>query len=307
MNRKLLSLVMVLVLALTACMGRPASDAIMEPGYDYYPVEAPSAPPEPQRSALEQEMGWATDDAPISNDNDIARMIVYNGELTLVVKDSSEAQGDITQMITALGGYVSASTSSIHSGGLLRINLTARVPAGQFHAVMDSLRDMAIEITRESIYTEDVTQEYVDLGSRLTALEAKAVRLEELMEEAEDTEAVLAVYNELSRTQQDIEHVKGRMRYLERTSAMATITVILVPDALSQPIEIAGWRPQGTVRRAIEALIQTFQWLVDALIWIVLLIVPVLVFIGFVTFGFIWLLRNIFFRRKKKDDVPKKS
>jgi len=165
---------------------------------------------------------------------------------------------------------------------------------------MTALRDMALEVSRENISSQDVTQEYVDLESRLDALEVKADRLEILMEQAEDTEAVLEVYEHLSATQMEIEQTKGRMRYLERSSAMATIEVQLTPDELSRPVEIAGWRPTGTLKRAVEALIEALQFLIDALIWLIILVTPVLLFIGFVLFIFVKALGLIFKRRKHK-------
>jgi len=232
------------------------------------------------------------------------KMIVYNAEMSLVVKDSDVAQADITRMIEGVGGYVSNSSSYTYSGGLRRITLTLRLPADKFNDAMQALRDMAMEVTQETIGTQDVTQEYVDLESRLRALEAKADRLEQLMEEAEDTEAVLAVYEQLSQTQIEIEQTKGRMQYLERSAAMATITVSLTPDALSQPIEIAGWRPAGIVKSAFEALIKVFQWLIGALIWIIILIIPVSLFIGGVLYLFGRGLRLIFGRRKRTPRTP---
>ncbi|MGC9349051.1 MAG: DUF4349 domain-containing protein [Anaerolineae bacterium] len=238
---------------------------------------------------------------------DLPRMIIYTGELSLVVDDVEVAQSDAVALVKGAGGYVAAAESYAYNDGLRRITLTLRVPAEAFNATMEGLRELALEIRRDSISSQDVTQEYVDLSSRLTALEAKADRLEELMEEAEDTEAVLAVYEELSETQIQIEETKGRMRYLERRSDMATITVELIPDALSRPVEVAGWRPQGTVKRAIEMLIEIFQFLLDALIWIILVVVPVLAFIGLVIYGVIRLLMLIFGRGKKKEKAESKE
>jgi len=230
----------------------------------------------------------------------VDRMIIYTGELSLVVKDTDVAQTEVIALAEDAGGYVSGANSFAYDQGLRRINLTLRIPAEAFNDTMAALRDLALEVTQDSVGSEDVTQEYVDLESRLKALEVKAERLEELMDEAEDTEAVLAVYEELSQTQMQIEETKGRMQYLERRSAMATITVYLTPDELSQPIEIVGWRPQGTVKRAIEALVETFQFLVEALIWIVLLVVPVLAFVAFVVFILVRILRAIFGRGRRR-------
>ncbi len=232
------------------------------------------------------------------------KMIIYNAELSLVVKDSGVAQEEITAMIEGLEGYVSNSSSYTYSGGLRRITLTLRLPAEKFNEAMTALREMAMEVTQETIGTQDVTQEYVDLESRLRALEAKAARLEELMDQAEDTEAVLAVYEQLHQTQLEIEQTKGRMQYLERSAAMATITVSLTPDELSQPIEVAGWRPAGIVKSAFEALIKVIQFLIGALIWIIILVIPVSLFIGGVLFLFGRGLRLIFGRRKRTPQTP---
>ena len=232
--------------------------------------------------------------------DDLPRMIIYNGNLILVLADTEAGQDAVVAIAESAGGYTSGTSSYSYGSGLRRIDLTLRVPAEAFSSTMDALRALAMEVTQDSISSQDVTQEYVDLESRLKALEVKEARLKELMEEAEDTEAVLAVYAELSATQIQIEETKGRMRYLERQSAMATITVSLVPDELSRPVEIAGWRPQGTAKRAVEALVGAFRFLVDALIWIIIVMVPVVGFIGLVIYGFVRLLGLVFGRGKRK-------
>ena len=67
---------------------------------------------------------------------------------------------------------------------------------------------------------------------------------------------------------------------------------------------MAGWRPQGTVKRAVQALINTYQFLFDALIWIVLLVIPVLAGIGLVVYGIVKALAWLLNRRKPRQ--PKK-
>jgi hypothetical protein len=233
-------------------------------------------------------------------DDELPRMIIYNGDLDIIVKDTTVAQEDIVDLVEGMDGYIVNVSSYAYGGGLMNVHLTVRVPAEAFNAAMTAIRNIAMEINSESVGSQDVTQEYVDLESRLRALEVKATRLEELMDEAEDTEAVLAVYQELALTQQQIEETKGRMRYLERSSAMATIEVQLTPDAVSQPVEVAGWRPQGTMKRAIEALIRTFQWIVDVFLWVILYIAPVLLVVAIVVFIAFKLLGLVLGGRRKK-------
>ena len=294
MKRISMFLLLVLALVVAGCGGASESMERQE-------APAPSggaASDMAFEEAMEAPAMEDVDDGAITS-GEFDRMIVYNANISMVVKDTLQTQEEIAEMIKRQGGYLSSAESYKSGEDLVSINLTLRVPAEKFNATMAELRDMAREVDRESISSEDVTQEYVDLESRLTALEAKAERLEELMEEAEDTEAVLAIYKELSSTQQEIEQTKGRMRYLERSAAMATITVNLTPDELSQPVEVAGWRPQGTVKRALETLIEAFQWLFDALIWIVLVVLPIIVFVGLIIFGIIKLLGLVFRPRRR--------
>jgi hypothetical protein len=299
MKYKMIALCLALILVVTGCAMRSAPTA--EPQY----AEAPR-----EEMAVEQEWGGATGSAVYDVDAvnlqaaEPTKMIIYNADLSLVVKDSGVAEEDITKMVEGLEGYVSNSSSYSYSGGLRRITLTLRLPAEKFNEAMSALRDMAMEVTQETIGTQDVTQEYVDLESRLRALEAKADRLEELMDQAEDTEAVLAVYDQLSQTQLEIEQTKGRMQYLERSAAMATITVSLTPDELSQPLEVAGWHPGGVAKESLQALIKAFQWLINALIRIVILIIPVSLFVGGVLYLFIKVLGLIFGRRRRAPKTP---
>jgi flagellar basal body-associated protein FliL len=299
MKYKLIVICLTLILVVTGCAMRSAPTST--PQYAEAPREEMASEPGSRGAS-----GSVAYDAAAVNLQaaESTKMIIYNAELSLVVKDSGVAQEDITKMVEGVGGYVSNSSSNTYSGGLRRITLTLRLPAEKFNEAMTSLRDMAMEVTQETIGTEDVTQEYVDLESRLRALEAKADRLEELMDQAEDTEAVLAVYEQLSQTQIEIEQTKGRMQYLERSAAMATITVSLTPDELSQPIEVAGWRPVGIAKTAFEALIRVFQVLIGALIWIVILVIPVLLFLGGLFYLVIKVLGLIFGRRKRTPKTP---
>jgi len=297
MKYKLIALCLALIFVVTGC------------GMRYAPTAAPTVAPALEQSARSYDEADSSKGAGGVNSatwagETQAKMIVYTAEMSLVVKDSDVAQEDITKMVEGIGGYVSNSSSYTYSGGLRRITLTLRMPAEKFNETMSALRDMAMEVTQETIGSQDVTQEYVDLGSRLRALEAKADRLEELMEKAEDTEAVLAIYEQLSQTQIEIEQTKGRMQYLERSAAMATITVSLTPDALSQPIEVAGWRPGGVAKESFQALIKAFQWLINALIRIVILILPVTLFLGGLLYLFIKGLRLIFGGRKRTPRTP---
>ena len=154
------------------------------------------------------------------------RMIVRTGRMWLVVDDVPVALDRIAGLAEDFDGYV---VSSQRWGEDERVagTIAIRVPAEYFDDVMRALRGLAVEVTAEDTSSRDITEEYVDLSAKLHNLEATEEQLLRLMEKAETVEEMLDVQRELSRTRGEIEQTKGRMQYLERTSATSLIEVHL--------------------------------------------------------------------------------
>ncbi len=229
----------------------------------------------------------------------IERLIIRNASLSLVVPETEAALDEINSLVDELGGYVVESNVYQYQEGL-QASVTLRIPAESLDIALARIRDMATEVRSEHISGQDVTEEYVDLQSRLRYLEATEARLLEFLEEAEDTEAALAVYEQLREIQADIEQVKGRIQYLEQSAALATVSLDITPDELAQPIQIGGWHPEGTLRDAFQSLIRVLQFLVDAAIVILVLIIPVLVVVAVPLVGLFFLVRAIVRRRRAR-------
>jgi hypothetical protein len=244
------------------------------------PAEAP-APPGVAHEAALADLGSTTE-----------RMIIRTADLAVVVEDTETALTQIRGVATAMNGYI-ANTNIWRADEQLRGTVTIRVPAESFDAAMDQIKDLAVEVERENVSGQDVTEEYTDLSARLRNLEATEeellVLLTEVREKTRKAEDVLAVHRELTNIRGQIEQVKGRMQYLERLTALATINVELIPEE-EKPIVEAGWQPLRTLREALRALVNTGQFLVDAAIWLVVFVLPVLLILlaPLVLVGFLW-------------------
>jgi len=154
------------------------------------------------------------------------RMIVRTGEMSLVVNDVPVALDRIAELAEDFGGYVVSSKRWQERERFIGA-ITIRVPAEDFGDVIWALRELAVDVTSEDTSSKDVTEEYVDLRAKLDNLEATEEQLLRLMEKAETVEDILNVQRELSKTRGEIEQTKGRMQYLERTSATSLIKVRL--------------------------------------------------------------------------------
>ena len=140
----------------------------------------------------------------------VARLVIRNATLSIVVADPAAASARIAALAESLGGFVVNSytyEASVDAAGnkIMQANLTIRVPAEQLDAALAQIRAMAVEVRTENISGQDVTAEYTDLQSRLRNLQAAADKLTQIMDSATKTEDVLAVFNQLTYTQEQIE------------------------------------------------------------------------------------------------------
>lgn len=265
--------------------------------------EAPAAEPMPA-----DDMGAAENSGPgldlqgqdLQQDQPIERVIIRNGDISLTVENTREAKREIEQMVASMaeeGAFIVASNES-GSGreGNPYVSMSIRVPADRFGEVMARLTDMAVEGTNPSINetADDVTEEYVDLQARIENLEAARDRLLVLMEDARTTEDLLMAEQQLTMRENEIESLKGRLRYLSQAARLSRINISLQPYILSQPVD-ARWRPAETVRQAVDALIDGLRGFGDFIIFFAIAILPWLLLLALIVFAVVrfvqWRLR----------------
>jgi hypothetical protein len=254
-----------------------------------------------ERAAMSSAPGVPQADTGWDLASDEERMIIWTGDVSLIVKEAGESLEEVETLAKDLGGYV-VNSSSWYQEEQLRARLTIRVPAGDFDEAMARLADLAIKVENRNVSSQDVTEEYTDLDARLRNLEATETELLELLTEVRErtgkAEDILAVHREVSSIRGQIEQVKGRMQYLEKMTAMATINIELIPDVLTKPIVVAGWRPTGTAANALRTLVSTLQFIIDAAIWLIIYVLPTLVVIA-IPFFVLWMIWRRW-RRKRK-------
>jgi tetrahydromethanopterin S-methyltransferase subunit B len=252
--------------------------------------------PEPPTTYLPPEEGWTEPQPPVLmppaapgfiwdsganegkgtvvlvNTEDIdERMIVRSGNISLVAEDVNQAMQAITQLATGYNGYVVSSSVSGEEEGM-RGWIAIRVPDDKFDQAMAEIRGLAVRVEEESTSSQDVTEEYIDLEARLANAEATEQEFLALLDKAEDVDDILKIYNSLSQVRQEIEQIKGRMQYLERTSSMSLISVSLRPEFDEKPPVPPGWNALAIFKSAARGLVITGQVLGTIAIWLLIFI-----------------------------------
>ncbi len=164
------------------------------------------------------------------------RIIIYTVDMTLEIVDVATSVDEVGAMAREMGGWiVSTSRAERHLGFI-----SVRVPAERLDEAVARLRGMAVDVQAENANSRDVTDEYVDLTSRLGNLEATETALLRLFDRAATVEEALDVQRTLSQVQGEIEVIKGRLNFLEQTSAFSLVNVTLVLEPQSMEIDAGG-------------------------------------------------------------------
>jgi hypothetical protein len=248
------------------------------------------------------------------------RILLLNASYTLQVKDPQDAANKIIDLANAKKGWVVSSQISqgnfygpqgekYYSG-----TVAIRIPADRLNETLKEIEALAVEVTNRQITGQDVTQEYSDLQARLTNKEASAEQLRQMIADLRgsgyDTnkpevvtakvQALAQLAAQLDVVQGEIDSMKGRIKYFNESAAFSIITVNLQPYIPSQPIEIAGWHPDGVAKQSLQNLINALEGLVDFLIQLGICGIPALLIFALFCSPFYFIGRAVYRRMKKR-------
>ncbi len=244
------------------------------------------------------------------------RMIVKNGNIQLLVKNSDVALDGVTQIVGDVQGYIVSSRiwyQAYYGTNYKYATLTIGVPVDQFENTLLRLRSLAIRVQDENASGEDVTDQYVDLQSQLTNLEATRDRIKSFLAQAKNVDDALRINQQLSDVEAQIEQIKGKMNYLSNRTAFSTITINIEPDLpkivetptptpTPAPVQPLGpWDPGKTTQQASHTLITAYRGIIDMLIWVFLVVLPIVA----PPVAMVWLV--VWFVRRKMEKTPVKS
>jgi hypothetical protein len=210
------------------------------------------------------------------------RVILQNASLTLVVDDPALKMEEAQTLASEFGGWV-VSANATRVGDEARASsatITIRVPAARLDEALARLKNGVGRIESEAISGQDVTNQFIDLTSRVNNLRAAEEQLQIIMDEARRVDDVLTVYNELVRVRGEIESIQGQLNYYAEAASYASIALTLRATPVTAPVEITGWRPLETARNAFQALIDLLQGAADVVIAIVVFAGPLVLVFG---------------------------
>jgi hypothetical protein len=152
------------------------------------------------------------------------RKVIKRGEIRFQTKSLQETTTFVTDNVTQLNGYISGD-NVYSSDDRITQRIEVRVPADSFDELLSRISETAKKIDSKNVYTQDVTEEYIDIETRLRTKKELENRYMELLKQAKTVEDMLAIEKELGTLRSDIESIEGRLKYLSNQVSLATLSV----------------------------------------------------------------------------------
>ncbi len=193
------------------------------------PAPAAAPPPEPSRAPTAASAP-EPDRAVIA---EARRMVDIEAHLSIEVSDVRRAARKLRRLVASRGGQIT-SESITASEQTARAEITLRLPAQGATDFLSALDGIGIVRSRQ-VNAKDIGKEFYDATIRLANFEAARKRYEDILGQAKSIDEVLRLEAELGRIRQQIEQLKGELRWMRDRAARATVTVSLVTHGDAPP------------------------------------------------------------------------
>lgn len=224
--------------------------------------------------------------------------IIYTANLTMEVEELKAASSKLRDAIHLSGGYILEFNDTRYDGEI-GATYNIKVPAAGFMSFIDAVSKIENLHFGQSLSGKDVTEQYVDLEARLKAKQLVERRLTGMMEKAVKADELLQFSNQLGVVQEEIETIKGKIRYLDNNVAFSTVSLRIVQRDQSLP-ETEDGEERSFGERLSDTVSGSFDVVVEGVKLLIIVLagaLPVIAVLA-VIFVPVWML--VRYRRNRK-------
>ena len=219
------------------------------------------------------------------------RKLIKTGSISLEVEQLAATEEAVLAWCQSFGGYVASSFNHETNAAF-----TVRIPAVHFDAAMAAAGNLG-RVRSRNISTQDVSEQFYDLRTRLDTRKILQDRLQSYLAQAKDMEDLLHIERELNSTLTEIESMEGRMRRLSNQIDYSTITVDLQLPYRTTDQGFQWPSLDRNVRRFLSNVVDFFVGFVAVVLYIIIFGIPILGLVAllyWLLLGRVGLLRKIF-------------
>lgn len=230
------------------------------------------------------------------NAQEVERKLIYSGYISLGVESLAETKNAVEQWLKKYGGYISNSSESQRS-----VNFTVNVPQKNFFAAMDESVSLG-KVKNKNVNCRDVTEQFYDLQTRLDTRHILLERLQNYLASSKDIKELIEIETKINDVTSELEQMQGSMNRLQKQISFSQIEIQAMLPAGSNESGFVFPDVKDGARDLASNVVSFFVNFVFILIYVFIfgtLIVLALIFIYWLAFGKIGLVRKLFDKIKK--------
>ncbi|MBQ4129492.1 MAG: DUF4349 domain-containing protein [Ruminococcus sp.] len=297
----LLLVILILAFSLVSCGAQ--KESIGNSKYDYITEDSLTEVNNGSVSDSSLNSESDTESAQLNSTRKIIETIYYSVE----TKTFDDLSSSLEERAKALNGYIESSDVSGNSydyEGSRFASFVFRIPSDKVEEFTAFVSENAT-VTNKRLNTEDVTLEYIDVESRISALKAQKDSLEELLSKATSTQEIIDIRDTLTDVIYEIESYQSRLRTMDNLIDFTKITVdIYEVEHTSVVTRQSVWQRIGT--NLVDNFRGVFNFIVEFFVFLVSAI-PYLLFIGIVAFVVVIIVKASINKRRKKREKNKEN
>ncbi len=160
------------------------------------------------------------------NQDVIKKKIIKDGRIGIQVNNLENSKSRIDTLVKNHGGYYD-NESFNNSDWESSYNLKIRIPSANFENFINQIETGEGEIKYKEIDARDVTDQFIDLETRLQNKKNYLKRYNELLAKAQTVKDILEIEEKIRVIEEEIESTTGRIKYLSDLVEYSTLDLTI--------------------------------------------------------------------------------
>lgn len=211
------------------------------------------------------------------NEKEIAieKKVIKTGTIQMEVNNYEQTRKKMLQIIKNQDAYISNENETKNAYRLSN-QLTLRVPKENFDTLVVQITALADKLDSKRINLKDVTEEYIDITTRLKNKREVEKRYREILRDAKTITDILKVEEHLRVVREEIEAKEGRLKFLNNQVSLSTIHLTMYQEFENRSSRSFGYEISDAFRSGWHGLVSVFLGLIHIwpllFIWIAVII-----------------------------------
>jgi|GEM_PF-1163119 len=160
-----------------------------------------------------------------SQDNQTQQKIIKNGNLSFETSDLETTTTQVYELVKKYNAQIQSDREGKDYKNSFYKNIVIRVDSNKFEALVDEISKGVNYFDTKEISSEDVTEQYIDIQSRLKTKKELENRYLELLKKATNVSEMINIEKNLSKIREEIETQQARLNYLQNRISQSTLRI----------------------------------------------------------------------------------